>query len=198
MNITVEAASTADGIAEACCIREHVFGRQCYRRLPRLDQGDPTQVVTLIARQADNNQPIAALSVVETTGDASLHDALEMSFPEGARVARYTQLAVLKQYRGLGVPCSMVLEARRRFVIPNRFDYTWLLFDANAAKGSSFCKNLGFKSSARVFATEYGRSRVLVRQESARAACAASDDAFEGSFPSVVPRVMFEDEWVAH
>src|SRR3954454_24791329 len=124
MNITVEAANNAEGIAEACYIREHVFGWQCYCRLPRLNRGDPTQRVTLIARRADNNQPIAALSVVETTGDVSLHDALEMSFPERARVARYTQLAVLKEYRGLGVPCSMLLEARRRFVVPNRFDYT--------------------------------------------------------------------------
>jgi hypothetical protein len=105
--------------------------------------------------------------VVETTGDAALHRSLGLTFPLGSRVARYTQLAVLKGYRGLDVPARLIYEARRRFVQPNDIRYTWLLFEADAAKSSSLCRNLHFKCGDKEYATEYGRSRVLMRTEEA-------------------------------
>jgi GNAT superfamily N-acetyltransferase len=209
MNVTIETATNAGAMRAACYVREQVFGKQCYRRLPRLDAYDPAQILTLVVRSADTNDPIATLSVVETTDDSSLHNSLGLRFPDGERVARYTQLAVLKPYRGLRVPVFMVSEARRRFVAPNRFAYTWLLFDADTAKSSSFCEDLGFRPGARVFATEYGRSRVLVKKEDtqttepsspepATLSCRnGSANGFLMPHLSVFPRAILEDEWLA-
>ena len=87
-------------------------------------------------------------------------------FHSGARVARYTQLAVLRSYRGLKIPLMLMLEAHRRFVTPRQFDYTWLLFDAERAGVTFMCKRLGF-SVTEAFDTDYGRSRGLVRDERA-------------------------------
>jgi hypothetical protein len=81
-------------------------------------------------------------------------------------VARYTQLAVLKPYRGLNLPVRLILEAHRTFVRPKEIRYTWLLFDAARARTSSLCQLLGFSASSRRFLTEYGCSRALTRDES--------------------------------
>jgi hypothetical protein len=107
---------------------------------------------------------------VETTGNKGLHRRFGIAFYEGTQVARYTQLAVLKPFRGMKIPAQLILEARRRFVAPRRFAYTWLLFDADHAKGSSLCTVLGFKADSRTIQTEYGSSRVLVRDETGLAA----------------------------
>jgi hypothetical protein len=79
--------------------------------------------------------------------------------------ARYTQLAVAPAYRGLNIPMALLREAHVRFVRPGGFDYTWLLFPADRAASSSLCRHLPFGSGARIVSTEYGRSRVLVRNE---------------------------------
>jgi hypothetical protein len=212
MNITIEAANDAAALRAARFVREEVFGKQCYRRLPRLEGYDPTQILTLVARLGDTNEPIAALSVVETTGDAAQHSALELSFPDGIRVARYTQLAVLRTYRGLHLPAHMISEARRHFVLPNHILYTWLLFNAGAARSSSFCRELGFKCSKKEFATEYGSSRVLLRKERNDAAelvgqrilefaplsrWNAGADGTNARHFYVFPQALFENEWLA-
>jgi hypothetical protein len=184
MNIVIRPASSLEEIAAAGSVREQVFGTHCYRRLPRLDIYDSAQILTLVAWTADTGVAVGVLSVVETTGDAALHAALDLSFPRDKRVARYTQLAVLHPYRGLRIPASMILEARRRFVLPGQFTHTWLLYDSVAARASSFCKELGFKASAREFTTEYGRCRVLAREEPA------------GAIGPGVLRHVAEDEWL--
>lgn len=213
MNITIEAATDAASLRAVYSVREEVFGKQCYRRLPRLEDHDPAQILTVVVRLAHTNEPIAALSVIETTGDTAQHSALELSFPDGIRVARYTQLAVLGPYRGLHLPGSMISEARRRFVLPNHIVYTWLLFNAEGAKSSPFCRDLGFKCSEREFATEYGRSRVLLRKERDGAAevfghhiqeyshASQWDGVADGThvrYPSVFPQTLHENEWLAH
>ena len=212
MHITIEAAIDAAALRAAGCVREEVFGKQCYRRLPRLDGYDSTQILTLIARLGYSNEPIATLSVVETTDDAALHRSLELSFPEGVRVARYTQLGVLKAYHGLHLPDQMMAEARRRFVLPNQILYTWLLFNAEHARTSSFCRHLRFRCSDKEFLTEYGRSRVLVRKERADEADIAGQRILENFRPSewngisngthapglyVIPQAVRENEWSA-
>jgi hypothetical protein len=184
INIVIRPANSLEDIAAACSVREQVFGTYCYRRLPRLDIYEPAQILTLVAWTGDTGVAAGVLSVVETTGDVALHDALDLSFPRDARIARYTQLAVLHPYRGLRLPESMIQEARRRFMLPGQFTHTWLLYDSAAARASSFCKELGFKASAREFTTEYGRSRVLVREEPAYA-----------NVPGVIRHVA-EDEWL--
>jgi hypothetical protein len=106
--------------------------------------------------------------------------------PPDSRVARYTQLAVLRPYRGMNIPLQLVAEARRRFVVPEGFDYTWLLYNAQHARSSSFCSQLNFEASAAVFDTEYGPSRVLTRSE--RAVRLSSVCALER---------LASDEWIA-
>jgi len=118
-----------------------------------------------VARDESTQEPVAALTVIETTGDAELHDRLGLSFPAGERAARYTQLAVLKPYRGMNLPIRLILAAQRRFVHPQKIHRTWLLFNAERAEKSSLCNLLGFDVSRNAFLTEYGRSRVLTRDE---------------------------------
>jgi hypothetical protein len=212
MNITIESANDAAALRAAYFVREEVFGKQCFCRLPRVEGYDPTHILTLVARLGHTNEPVAALSVVETTGDARQHSALDLSFPDGIRVARYTQLAVLRAYRGLHLPAHMISEARRRFVLPNHILYTWLLCKASIARSSSFCRELGFKCSDRTFATEYGSSRVLLRKETDDAtesngqrilnAVAPSHWIGDGtggnpSDPYLLPQLLLENEWLA-
>jgi hypothetical protein len=212
MNITIEGANDSAALRDVRHVREEVFGKQCYRRLPRLDDYDPKQILTLVARLGHNNEPVAALTVVETTGDAAQHSAFGLSFPFGSRVARYTQLAVYLAYRGLQIPALMVAEAQRRFVLPNQILYTWLLFNADHAKKSSFCKELGFKCNEKEYSTEYGRSRVLVRKERNGAAKLSGPLALDSELSRhngagngnhaeqvyVFPQPIVENEWLAH
>jgi len=122
-------------------------------------------MLTLIARGESDPDPAAVLTVLETTGDDELHRSLGLMFNTKTRVARYTQLAVLKPYRGMHIASQLVLEAYQRFVVPRRVDYTWLLFGAERANSSSFCRQLGFVASPETFYSEYGRCRVLTRNE---------------------------------
>jgi hypothetical protein len=163
MNISIECLAAS---AEAACqVRQQVFGREWRVTLPQLSEYPPERQLTLVVRDRTNQEPVAALTVVETTGDAEMHGRLGLSFFKGERTARYTQLAVLKPYRGMNLPVRLILTARRRFVGPKQIRYTWLLFDAEHAKTSSLCSLLGFGASRRRFLTEYGCSRVLTRDE---------------------------------
>jgi len=164
MNVSIECLA-ASGAEAASQVRQQVFGREWRLTLPRLSEDDPERQLTLVARDRSNQEPIAALTVVETTGDAEMHGCLGLSCLKGERAARYTQLAVLKPYHGMNLPLRLILEARRRFVGPRQIHYTWLLFDAKRAKTSSLCNLLGFGASRRRFFTEYGCSRVLTRDE---------------------------------
>lgn len=148
--------------ARAAYVREEVFGREWKFQVPLLPAQDGIDMLTLIAWREPQSEPAAVVTVVETTGDHALHQYLGLTFRKNARVARYMQLAVLKPYRGLGLPLQLVLEARRQFVEARLIDYTWLLFDADRARTSSFCRLLGFRASSETYHTEYGHSRVLV------------------------------------
>jgi hypothetical protein len=61
----------------------------------------------------------------------------------------------------------MMLEAHRRFVAPVRYEFTWLLFDAERAPTSFLTRLLGFTPQSGVFVSEYGRRCPLVRDEGA-------------------------------
>ena len=167
MNFVIEPVKDALAAARATYVREEVFGREWKLQVPPLPASHSAGMLTLIARPESQFEPVAVLTVMETTGDQELHRRLGLAFDEGARIARYTQLAVLKPYRGLNLPVQLVLAARRQFVVPRHIDYTWLLFDAERAGSSSFCKLLGFRASLETFDTEYGCSRVLIRKDGA-------------------------------
>jgi hypothetical protein len=165
MNLSIECLPAS--APAPCQVREQLFGREWRVILPDLSEYATDRQLTLVARDKSNQQPIAALSVVETTSDVKTHGHLELSFFKDERAARYTQLAVLKPYRGLNLPVRLILGAQRRFVEPRQIHYTWLLFGAERARTSSLCTLLGLGASSRSFLTEYGCSRVLMRDETA-------------------------------
>jgi hypothetical protein len=167
MEIVIKPATSNEDIDAMFRIRREVFEREWGIALAQLRTYDETSALHLLARVEPGGNPVAALTVVDTSGDRQLHERYGLSFAPQTRAARYTQLAVLKPYRGLDIPVRMILEAHHRFVVPNRFDYTWLLFDARRAASSSLCQWLAFSASEQAFASEYGFSRLLVRDESA-------------------------------
>jgi len=163
MNISIECV--ASSATAACQVRNEVFGREWHVILPELTQYSPERQITLVAHDRSSDEPVAVLTALETTREEEMHARLGLSFFHHERVARYTQLAVLKPYRGLNLPVRLILEAHRRFVSPRGIRYTWLLFDAERAKTSSLGSLLGFSVSSRKFLTEYGCSRALTRDE---------------------------------
>lgn len=177
MEIVIELAANELDQAAIRRVRQEVFAREMGLALPPLATTDAA--LHLLARAQISGAVVAALSVIETSGDDALHRRYGLDFPSGARVARYTQMAVLRPFRGLSLPLRLILEAHRRFVAPGLFDYTWLLFDAERAASSQLCRQLAFTPSAQIWATEYGRSRTLVRDEAAPPARAAMRRAAE-------------------
>ena len=178
MRIMIEAVTGKNGEAAMERIRRQVFEREIGLTLPRLGTGDNASVLHLLAR-TESGEPVATLTVLETSGDQDLLDKYGLEFDERALTARYTQLAVLKPYRGMSIPLMMIIEGHRRFVVPLQIQYTWLLFDAGRAAASSICKLLAFDPSERVLESEYGTSRALVRHEMAPKSIAANRAAVE-------------------
>ena len=164
--ILVETIASAAQAAEAAQIRAEVFGRECQCRIGD-PMRDPRPSLHLIARWRPSGEPMAVLSVVETTGDTGLHQRSALPFGARARVARYTQLAVLRPYRGRHIPLRLIMEAHSRFVAPEPFEHTWLLFDAARAQDSLLCGLLGFRPAGGLVHTEFGVVRALVRDEPA-------------------------------
>ncbi len=208
MTFVIEPVTDSLASARAAYVREEVFEREWNVCVPLLPPRDDPGMLTLIARPESQSEPAAALTVLETTGDHDLHRRLGLVFPESARVARYTQLAVLKQYRGLNIPVQLVREARRRFVVPRGISYTWLLFDAERARSSSLCRRLGFRASPGTFNTEYGCSRVLSRNDGAavrspltgwwpETCLSARNTNSHGTAPGSAGERFLADEWVA-
>jgi hypothetical protein len=167
MEIVIKPATGADDRDAMFRIRQEVFEREWGIALAQLRAYDGTSALHLLALVEPGEYPVATLTVVDTSGDQQLHESYGLSFAPQTRAARYTQLAVLKPYRGVDIPVRMILEAHHRFVVPGQFDYTWLLFDARRAASSSLCQWLAFSASEKAFASEYGFSRSLVRDESA-------------------------------
>jgi len=165
MEIMIEPVTNNEDEAAMSRIRQQVFEHEMGIACARLAAPDHSSSFHLLARVAPHGDAVAALSVVDTSGNQQLHESYGLEFPLGVRVARYRQLAVLRSYRGLNIPLMLMLEAHRRFVAPSQFNYTWLLFDAERACSSLMCKWLAFTPGERTFASEYGHSRTLLRDE---------------------------------
>src|SRR5262245_25417392 len=110
MIFEIQPVTTSSSAAAAAYVREQVFAREQNLVVPPLSPRDASEELTLIAVAGTPPKPIAALTVVETSGDDHLHQRLGLVFPPGARVARFAQLAVLKPYRGLNIPVELILE----------------------------------------------------------------------------------------
>lgn len=167
MDIAIESVVSLEDTDAMFLIREQVFEREMGIPLSRLAAVDDRASFHLLARVGPDGDAVAALSLVDTSGDHELHRVYGLRFHAGARAARYTQLAVLKPYRGMNIPLMLILEAHRQFVAKGAFDYTWLLFDAQRAARSLMCKWLAFAPGDHTFASEYGLSRTLSRDERA-------------------------------
>jgi hypothetical protein len=167
MEIVIKIATSNEDRDAMSRIRQEVFELEWGIALGQLRAYDEARALHLLALVEPGEYPVAALTVVDTSGDQQLHESYGLSFAPQTRAARYTQLAVLKPYRGMDIPVRMILEAYHHIVVPSRFDYTWLLFDARRAASSSLCQWLSFSASEQAFASEYGFSRSLVRDESA-------------------------------
>jgi hypothetical protein len=165
MGIIIQTATDREDRQAMLRIRQQVFEREIGVRLPEFNPQDEARTLHLLARATPGGEPCATLSIVDTTDHSRLHESFGLHFGPAARVARYTQLAVSKPYRGINIPIMLMLHAHYRFITPNEFHYTWMLFDANRAASSYIGRLLGFTLGKQVFESEFGSRRALVRDE---------------------------------
>jgi hypothetical protein len=165
MKLVIAAIENVEEERAAERVRNEVFGREWKCSVPSPAAGVTGAALHLLARMEPFGEPVATLSVIDTTSFTDLHARFGLHFEDGATSARYTQLAVVQLYRGMHVALSLILEAERQFVLPRRFDYSWLLYNAECARRSSLCRILGFRARSQVLKTEHGRVRALVRVE---------------------------------
>ncbi len=163
MDIVIERIANSEDFAAMLEVWKQVFEREMGITLPQDSTRD--NVSHWLARLEHNRQAIGTLSVVNTSDQHQLHDSLGLRFEPQARVARFTHLAVLKHYRGMNIPLAMMLEAHRSMIVPDQFDYTWLLFDVQRAANSFLSRQLGFTLLPQTFVSEYGCRSPLVRDE---------------------------------
>ena len=163
MDIVIKQIASNEEISEMLEVWEQVFEREMGITLPR--DSAPGNISHWLARSEQSRKPVGTLSVVDTSGQHRLHDSLGLGFNPQARVARFTHLAVLKPYRGRQIPLAMMLEAHRSVIVPNQFDFTWLLFDVGKAANSFLSQQLGFTLLPQTFVSEYGCRCPLVRNE---------------------------------
>ena len=167
MEIMVEQVTNDDGVEAIMQIREQVFVRELGIDLLPSSSSENGRATFLLARVGPDKEAVGSLCVMDTSNLDELHEGFGLKFEPGARVARYTHLAVLKPYRGLHIPLAMMLEAHRRVIVPRQFDYTWLLFDVERAPDSFLVHQLGFGTLPGAFVSEYGCRCPLVRDERA-------------------------------
>jgi hypothetical protein len=161
----IEMATGEEDMLSMRRIRQQVFEHEMGLALPPLSAPEGVAAAHVIARVELTGEPVAALTVVDTTDEVDLCEQYSLCLRPGARTARYMQLAVSKPYRGMNLPLMLILEAHHRFVAPGKFTHTWLLFDAKRASNSSLCRRLGFSASERAFHSQFGVRRILVRDE---------------------------------
>jgi hypothetical protein len=167
MVIKIEPAASEEQKGAMLWVRREIFEREMGLAPGQLSDPDQPGAFHLLAWELPDLEPVAALSVVLTSDNYKLHENYNLSFNRGSHVARYCQLAVLKPYRKLNLSLRLILEAHRKFVVPNVVDYTWMLLDAERVSTSPLCKQLAFIPSEESFRSEFGDSRSLVRDERA-------------------------------
>jgi len=167
MQFTIEQVTTPAQAALAAYVRREVFENEFRLKTPELEPACETRTLDLLARVQPRGCPAAALSVVDTSHCDDLHAQYGLPFRNGTRAARYTRLAVLKQFRRLNLPMALVCEANNRFVSVGKFAYTWLLMEPSRAESSVFCTLLGFSPHSQIVVPNYGPRIVLVRNEAA-------------------------------
>lgn len=195
MDIFIERVTSGSDREAMLEVWAQVFEREMGIALTPGEVADNGHSAHLIARLGPGGIAVGTLSVVDTSDDLRLQESYNLSFDAGALSARFMHLAVLRPFRGMNIPLMMTLEAHRRVIASRRYDYTWLLFDAERAPTSFLSRRLGFTPKADVFISEYGRRCPLVRDERAAESARAIQRAEEfisrssapGSPPVLVP-----------
>jgi len=175
-NIRIELATTNQQWAEMLGIRTQVFTiEQGFSFRPLPGPGE-TGVWHFLVR--DNHNTIGTLSVVDTTGDRQVHQRYRLRFAEHDRVARYSQLAVLRPYRKRGIFKMLIDTAQSTVIRPNGFAVGWLLYTAAHARSSMLTQCLGFTVQEPLLATEFGSFHALIRRESSLGQLEATGKSF--------------------
>lgn len=163
MDIVIEQIESSEDIVAMLEVWKQVFEREMSIVLPQ--DSTSGNSAHWLARLKRTREPVGTLSVVDTSEQHQLHESLGLTFDPQARVARFTHLAVIKPYRGRNIPLAMMLEAHRSMIVPDQFEYTWLLFDVEKAANSFLSRQLGFTLLPQTFVSEYGCRCPLVRNE---------------------------------
>ncbi|HKX29421.1 MAG TPA: hypothetical protein VJ302_17145 [Blastocatellia bacterium] len=174
MEIAISSVTNGEEEFEMLNLRKEVFETELGIVVDSLCGLAQKQAQHLLVHAEPCREAVACMSLVDTSDDHQLHRRYGLNFAPQARIARYAQLAVARPYRGLGIPLMLILEAHRRYAVAKRFDYTWLLYQAERAAGSSFCRLLDFVPSDNRFQSEWGDSRILLRDESAAGSTSAT------------------------
>ncbi len=161
--VHIEPVSTAQQWQEALGVREEVFAVEGGLALASLPPPGSAGVWHLLARVDQN--PVGALSVVDTSGNHGLHRQYGLNFGLDDRVARYAQLAVIRPYRKRGIFEMLVQTAQSTIVRPNGFAFGWMLCPAARTGSSRLTQSLGFDAERELLATEFGACHALIRDE---------------------------------
>jgi len=172
--IRIEAATTSQQWAEVTGIRTQVFTMEYGFSFQTLPGPGEKGVWHFLAR--DNHEAVGTLSVVDTTGDRKVHQRYHLNFAENDRVARYSQLAILKAHRKRGIFKMLIDFAQSTVIRTNGFTVGWFLYPAAHARSSVLTESLGFTSQHPLLITEFGRCHVLIRRESTVSDGSCSDE----------------------
>ena len=167
MLIKISPVMTQADEEAAWSVKREVFGLEMGIPMANLKLPSAVKVLQLLAREEESGRPVATLALIETSGDAAARARYGLQFRLNSRSVRYTQMSVLKPYRGLQLSLRLILEGHRLFVEPGHFDYSWLVFNAERASSSLLVQLLKFAPSMATVASDMGISRVLVRNEHA-------------------------------
>jgi GNAT superfamily N-acetyltransferase len=165
MSPLIEMVDEPEDLEAVTRLRIEVFAREW--RVP-VEPAEPMttgRVWHLVARPSARGRVVGALTVLDVTGESSLHLSCNLGFVDGMRVARYSCLGVDKHYRGRGIPLRLMTAARERIIVPNAFDISWLRFDAQRLVGCPFAATLGFAVRPGIVMTPAGPCAVLARLE---------------------------------
>jgi acyl carrier protein len=162
-DIHIEPVSNAQQWAEMSDVRSRVFTGEYGFSFTPLPGPTQSGIRHFLAR--DNGNAVGTLSVVDTTTDRELHQKYHLAFDHNDRVARYSQLAILRPYRKRGVFEVLFKTALATVIHPEQFTVGWLLYPAAHARSSRLTASLGFAAEDPLLTTEFGECHVLIRRE---------------------------------
>jgi hypothetical protein len=142
-----------------------VFVNEKHIDLPPLTEKSGRKLFRLLAREKLSGLPVATLSVAEGEVHPRLLNHRASGIRRGESSARYTRLAVRREWRGRGLHLSLFLEAQRHFITPAGIRHTWFLIETGQRSPSLLETVLRFGCDTKVVQSEYGPCRMLFRDE---------------------------------